>query len=481
MRRFLLYLSTLFFLFELSGCSLRHYKETDQFNACSDLNTKNEGNLNVSSKGEDVSKYPDISVKIPTEIAINETYIMDTINTLAQSPRPSGTDEERISCTFLDKLLKDYGYNTEIQEFEIYPFDIKSSLNFGKRYERFFDLNPYNLPSVGISRNLIATKTSNKNTTKTLIISAHYDSTKNTIGAFDNASGCGVLLELSRILKPVELPFNIKFIFFGGEECYLAGSRYYVMNLPEKEKSNIISCINIDMVGSKESGDLVMVTHRGFKNLTTHMIDEILSDEALITQYGGTSDHSPFAIEGIPPLTITQGHHVRSKENELEQLANDKLKNTVELLMKIILNYDLEHEKNFLTQTKPIFVEKDSFDIPPNIDVIRLDNAALPGYKLEHITCRLINNGDSSSMVYTFRSEEGTEYYISMTSLPFTKEINLEEFDVQYDKDTELNFYINKDDYSSIKLMLDGYVYQITIGGNITMKEAIAIYKKCIR
>ena len=54
------------------------------------------------------------------------------------------------------------------------------------------------------------TKNSSIDTTKNLIISAHYDSAEDSVGANDNGSGVAAVLELARILKDTEIPYNIK-------------------------------------------------------------------------------------------------------------------------------------------------------------------------------------------------------------------------------------------------------------------------------
>ena len=54
--------------------------------------------------------------------------------------------------------------------------------------------------------------------TKNLIISAHYDSAEDSVGANDNGSGVAAVLELARILKDTEMPYNVKFILFSGEK-----------------------------------------------------------------------------------------------------------------------------------------------------------------------------------------------------------------------------------------------------------------------
>ena len=80
------------------------------------------------------------------------------------------------------------------------------------------------------------------------------------MGANDNGSGVAAVLELARILKDTEMPYNIKFILFSGEEKYMLGSRWYVGKLTEDERKQIIGVINIDTIAEKSDlGYMAMI------------------------------------------------------------------------------------------------------------------------------------------------------------------------------------------------------------------------------
>jgi hypothetical protein len=88
-----------------------------------------------------------------------------------------------------------------------------------------------------------------------IIIGAHLDAvgSPGTLfpGALDNASGCIDILAAARALatSKVRPSRSIIFIFFGGEECGLYGSKKYV-EAPVWEKNKILCMINLDMVGN---------------------------------------------------------------------------------------------------------------------------------------------------------------------------------------------------------------------------------------
>ena len=85
-----------------------------------------------------------------------------------------------------------------------------------------------------------------------IILSAHYDSYPGSLGADDNASGVGVLIELARFFRQYQdsLNANIKFVAFGGEEKGLLGSRVYL----NRHRQNIANCklvLNMDQLGGE--------------------------------------------------------------------------------------------------------------------------------------------------------------------------------------------------------------------------------------
>lgn len=84
---------------------------------------------------------------------------------------------------------------------------------------------------------------------KTVVFSAHYDSTPESLGAYDNMSGCiGLLYLLERYIKNPP-KYTLEFLFCGGEERGLLGSKAYC-DAHREELENCILNLNLDMIGS---------------------------------------------------------------------------------------------------------------------------------------------------------------------------------------------------------------------------------------
>jgi hypothetical protein len=102
------------------------------------------------------------------------------------------------------------------------------------------------------SNNVIVTQKGSADTNRTLFVGAHYDSAvaypnyANLEALDDNASGSGVLTELTRNLTGIETEHNIQFVAFGAEEGGLNGSKAFVDQLTDAEKSTALGMINLD-------------------------------------------------------------------------------------------------------------------------------------------------------------------------------------------------------------------------------------------
>jgi len=99
----------------------------------------------------------------------------------------------------------------------------------------------------GLSHNVIAELPGRRD--EFIVLSAHYDSTSLSHGAYDNMSGCAGLLGIMEQLKGKELNYGLRFVFCGSEERGLLGSKAYVKEHKE-ELDKIVLNINLDMIGT---------------------------------------------------------------------------------------------------------------------------------------------------------------------------------------------------------------------------------------
>ena len=100
----------------------------------------------------------------------------------------------------------------------------------------------------GLSRNVVAELPGTSD--EWIALSAHYDSTSLSRGAYDNLSGCIGLLEILEAMKK-DAPhrYGLRFVFCGSEERGLLGSKAYTA-AHEEELGKIALNINLDMIGT---------------------------------------------------------------------------------------------------------------------------------------------------------------------------------------------------------------------------------------
>lgn len=286
------------------------------------------------------------------------------IQTMAESVTQNGTIIEPLEQNIeqiIDEITSEpHPINSDaIQNVKEYISEYFGNLGYDKiEYQKFEYNNENNENAIvdGIGENIIVTKNSSIDTTKNLIISAHYDSAEDSVGANDNGSGVAAVLELARILKDTEIPYNIKFILFSGEEKYMLGSRWYVGKLTEDERKQIIGVINIDTIAEKSDlGYMAMIEgnkrpdnaeydDEGLKKLAElnkNSMSELFtpSDRFFLTM-ATNSDHYPFALVNIPAVSIVQdwqdGLNVNDSSDVKENMDIQRIVEMIDQVMEVL-------------------------------------------------------------------------------------------------------------------------------------------------
>ncbi len=162
------------------------------------------------------------------------------------------------------------------------------------------------------SRNLVVLKPGES--AARIVIGAHYDSVQSGRGAFDNASGVGLLLELARALRDTPTPYTLVFVAFGAEEAGEKGSRHFVAAMSARDRADTLLMIDLDSVAA---GDRVYAyssleapwPQLAFRSLARTLGTQVLTSPGLNEDYpygttGDWSDHVPFRTAGIPYLYV---------------------------------------------------------------------------------------------------------------------------------------------------------------------------------
>lgn len=326
--KYLILLVTCFLIVtSISGCST-----TDKLIQEAETSTVVKDAMLTTSSNE--KEYGDISYEYLE-------YIQENL-----SSRTTGTESEYDTAIFIVNALLAIGYNTE-------------QINI-----RYFDINN------STSQNIELTVPGKSK--ETVIIIAHYDSA-DTHGVDDNGSGVTTVLENAMRIYGKELPYTMKFIFFGGEELGTQGSSYYVSKLSDKDKDQIAFVLNVDSV---LAGDYCYVSSGGIENdvvvnnqlsLQAYEaakeldLDITLPDQGYYDLAIATSDHVPFYNAGVPYLffiaigpglreTEEYGTIMHSSRDDLEFIEEafpGRAKKTL-YTYSVLLDYILNHLEDYV-------------------------------------------------------------------------------------------------------------------------------------
>ena len=286
-----------------------------------------------------------------------EQNIEQIIDEITSEPHPINSDAIQNVKEYISEYFGNLGYdNIEYQKFEYNDENNENAIRHSSQADVFLASTAENAIVDGIGENIIVTKNSSIDTTKNLIISAHYDCAEDSVGANDNGSGVAAVLELARILKDTEIPYNIKFILFSGEEKYMLGSRWYVGKLTEDERKQIIGVINIDTIAEKSDlGYMAMIEgnkrpdnaeydDEGLKKLAElnkNSMSELFtpSDRFFLTM-AINSDHYPFALVNIPAVSIVQdwqdGLNVNDSSDVKENMEIQRIVEVIDQVMEVL-------------------------------------------------------------------------------------------------------------------------------------------------
>ena len=138
-----------------------------------------------------------------------------------------------------------------------------------------------------------------------IALTAHYDSTSLSQGAYDNMSGSVGLLGLVEKFINTKLHYGLRFIWCGSEERGLLGSKAYT-TAHEEELKNVVLNVNLDMIGCIMGEFIACCTT---EEKLVHYLQYFGSVEGFgirVRQGVYSSDSTPFADKGVPALSFAR-------------------------------------------------------------------------------------------------------------------------------------------------------------------------------
>ena len=138
-----------------------------------------------------------------------------------------------------------------------------------------------------------------------ITLTAHYDSTSLSNGAYDNMTGCAGLLGVMDSLKGQELNYGLRFVFCGSEERGLLGSKAWVRDHEEELEKTVLN-INLDMIGTLMGKFIARVSAEDkLAHYLSYMGAELGFPVAAKTGVY-SSDSTPFADKGVPAVSLAR-------------------------------------------------------------------------------------------------------------------------------------------------------------------------------
>lgn len=138
-----------------------------------------------------------------------------------------------------------------------------------------------------------------------IVLTAHYDSTALSQGAYDNMSGSVGIMALAEYFSKHTHRYGIRGIWCGSEERGLLGSKAYVQ-AHEEELKNIVLNINLDMIGCTMGKFIACCTTEERLTAFVEYLSNIEGFPLTARQDVYSSDSTPFADKGVPAISFAR-------------------------------------------------------------------------------------------------------------------------------------------------------------------------------
>ena len=155
----------------------------------------------------------------------------------------------------------------------------------------------------GVSHNVILDLPGE--TDEYIVLTAHYDSTSLSQGAYDNMSGSVGILGVAEYFAKRPHRYGLRFIWCGSEERGLLGAKAYCES-HEEELKKIVLNINLDMIGCIMGKFISCCTSEEALVSYVNYFGNELGFGVKAYQDVYSSDSTPFADKGIPAVSFAR-------------------------------------------------------------------------------------------------------------------------------------------------------------------------------
>lgn len=138
-----------------------------------------------------------------------------------------------------------------------------------------------------------------------IVLTAHYDSTSLSQGAYDNMSGSVGILGIAEFFASHPHRYGLRFVWCGSEERGLLGSKAYCA-AHEEDLKKIVLNINLDMIGCIMGKFIACCTAEEALVSYIRYFGMEQGFGIKVTQDVYSSDSTPFADKGVPAISFAR-------------------------------------------------------------------------------------------------------------------------------------------------------------------------------
>ena len=258
-------------------------------------------------------------------------YAMRHVRRLAGriGPRVRGTDAETRAARYFRRRLRDKGYVTNVQRFEV---------------------------DGGSSRNVVAWWPGARR--YPVVLGAHMDTVAGAPGANDNASGVAILIDIARALAGRKHARNVRLVAFGSEESgsngiHHVGSNVFVKRLGKKGRRRVAGMVSVDMVA--DGRPLIIGTAGIGHPVVARTLYRRLKRAGLDVVYRTTcdcSDNGPFELAGIPGAFMWSGTepNYHDPSDTVKNMSRRDLRRSGRAVRRFVRGLDIKTLRQFRAQ-----------------------------------------------------------------------------------------------------------------------------------
>ena len=226
--------------------------------------------------------------------------------------RDTGTPGYAASVAYVAGLMRSAGYDVRIQ-----PYDYRKFLHGGAVVPKTGE--PVELSTdrrSNIDYNVIADSPFG-DPNHVVVVEGHLDSIYGA-GMLDNASGSTSMLDVALAMAKTPTRNHLRYVWFGGEELGLLGSRYYVKHLTKGQLRQIVFDVDVDVTATPNYDILIAdpANARRAKEFPPNVIPEskvgndyftdFFRRAGVISRHGNNNgtDSISFSLAGVPNTGI---------------------------------------------------------------------------------------------------------------------------------------------------------------------------------